>query len=198
MRLLIGLLSLLLAACNTPEIERPVVVLKTDMGDIHVQIAVQSAPVTGTNFLRLAEGGHLDGAGFYRVVRPDNDNGTPAISVIQGGLQDGSMRFREIPHESTEDTGLRHTDGAISMARAEVGTASTEFFICVGDQPALDFGGKRNPDGQGFAVFGYVIDGMDVVRKIHALEADALTDNPYLAGQVFSNPVEIASARIRD
>ena len=199
MRLLICALSLLMAACDVvPEMERPVVVLQTELGDIYVQIASDAAPVTGTNFLRLVEGGHLDGAGFYRVVRPDNDNGTPPISVIQGGLQDRSARFKAIPHESTEDTGLRHIDGAISMARAEVGTASTEFFICVGDQPALDFGGKRNPDGQGFAVFGYVVDGMDVVRKIHMLKADALTENPYLAGQVFSNPVRIASARTRD
>ena len=198
MRLLISALALTVAACAAPDAERPVIVMQTDTGDIRIEIAADAAPVTGTNFMRLVEGGHLDGAGFYRVVRPDNDNGTPAISVIQGGLQDGSMRFAAIPHETTDATGLTHVDGAISMARGEVGTASTEFFICVGAQPALDFGGARNPDGQGFAVFGRVVDGMDVVRKIHALQADALTDNPYLAGQVLSNPIEIASARIRD
>lgn len=198
MRLLICMLASTLAACAAPDAERPVIVMQTDMGDIHIEIAADAAPVTGTNFLRLVQGGHLDGAGFYRVVRPDNDNGTPAISVIQGGLQDGSMRFTAIPHETTEATGLKHVDGAISMARGEVGTASTEFFICVGAQPALDFGGKRNPDGQGFAVFGRVVDGMDVVRKIHALKADALTDNPYLAGQVLTNPVRIESVRIAD
>ena len=101
------------------------------------------------------------------------------------------MRFAAIPHETTDATGLAHVDGAISMARGEVGTASTEFFICVGAQPALDFGGARNPDGQGFAVFGHVVDGMDVVRN-------ALTDNPYLAGQVLSNPVTIESVRVPD
>lgn len=197
MRLITCALSLMLAAC-APEAERPVIVMQTDMGDIRIEIAADAAPVTGTNFLRLVEGGHLDGAGFYRIVRPDNDNGTPVISVIQGGLQDGSMRFTSIAHESTDTTGLKHVDGAISMARGEVGTASTEFFICVGAQPALDFGGKRNPDGQGFAVFGRVVDGMDVVRRIHALKADALTDNPYLAGQVLANPVKIESVRITD
>ena len=198
MRKLICMLSLIVAACTAPSAERPVIVMQTSQGDIHIEIAVDAAPITGTNFLRLAEGGHLDGAGFYRVVRPDNDNGTPAISMIQGGLQDGSMRFSAIPHESTETTGLKHVDGAISMARGQVGTASSEFFISVGAQPALDFGGARNPDGQGFAVFGRVVDGMDVVRSIHALNADALTRNPYLAGQVLSNPVRIESVRILD
>ena len=198
MRLLILLISITLAACGAPDDKRPVVLMKTSMGNIEVEIAADAAPLTGANFLRLVDGGHLDGAGFYRIVRPENDNGTPPISVIQGGVQDGASPFPPVPHETTERTGLLHVDGAISMARAEVGTASTEFFIAVGPQPALDFGGERNSDGQGFAVFGKVVSGMDVVRAIHALQADALTDNSYLAGQILSNPVVIESVRIAD
>ncbi|MCJ7679342.1 MAG: peptidylprolyl isomerase, partial [Candidatus Aminicenantes bacterium] len=76
-----------------------------------------------------------------------------------------------IGHETTETTGVKHEDGVISMARSEPGTASSEFFICINAQPELDFGGKRNPDGQGFAAFGRVIEGMDIVRKIQAVEA---------------------------
>ena len=198
MRILMLFVSLMIAACGSPEAKRPEILMQTSMGDIRIEIAADVAPLTGANFLRLAEGGYLDGAGFYRVVRPDNDNGTPPISVIQGGVQDRGSPFAPIAHETTERTGLKHVDGAISMARAGIGTASTEFFICVGEQPALDFGGERNADGLGFAVFGRVVSGMDVVRRIHALEADALTSNPYLAGQVLANPIVIESVSIAD
>ena len=104
---------------------------------------------------------------FYRVVtqsnQPQNDI---KIEVIQGGLITEEKMYEPIAHETTEETGIPHKDGVISMARNEPGTATSEFFICVGDQPELDFGGKRNPDGQGFAAFGKVIEGMEVVRKI--------------------------------
>jgi len=109
-------------------------------------------------------------ARFYRVVRMDNQpNNMVKIEVIQGGLKEDHhpQMLPPIPHESTEQTGLHHEDGTISMARNEPGTATSEFFICVGAQPELDFGGKRNPDGAGFAAFGKVIEGMEVVRVIH-------------------------------
>jgi peptidyl-prolyl cis-trans isomerase A (cyclophilin A) len=95
------------------------------------------------------------------------------IEVIQGGLKaDGHPdSLTPIAHETTAQTGILHKDGTISMARNEPGTASSEFFICIHDQPELDFGGKRNPDGQGFAAFGRVTDGMDVVREIQSLPA---------------------------
>ena len=86
-----------------------------------------------------------------------------------------------IPHETTQQTGLRHADGTLSMARNEPGTASSEFFICVGDQPELDFGGKRNPDGAGFAAFGKVLAGLDVVRKIHQSPAREQAHEPSIA-----------------
>ncbi len=187
---------LALSACTT-EPEPPVLVMTTDAGVVEVEMAVMEAPLTTSNFLRLAEGGHLDGAGFYRVVRPENDNGEPVIAVLQGGIQDGLQPFPPIPHESTEQTGLRHVDGAISMARISPGTASTEFFICVGDQPALDFGGERNADGEGFAVFGRVVSGMDVVRAIHSTPADQLSGDGYVAGQILAEPVRILSVQLK-
>jgi len=168
------------------------VVIRTEMGDITVEIYTREAPVTGSNFLSLAEKGVYAGALFYRVVRTGNQPGNPVkIQVVQGGLYHDSLvaAFPPIGHETTEITGIMHTDGVISMARNEPGTASTEFFICIGDQPELDFGGARNPDGQGFAAFGKVVSGMAVVRAIQALPD---------SGQMLIRPVRIHQiSRIR-
>lgn len=169
------------------------VVMTTALGDVEIEVFVEAAPKTAQNFLQLVDGGHLNGGTFYRVVSPENDHGSPVISVIQGGIGDAESPLPPIAHESTEDTGLRHTDGAMSMARGGVGTATTEFFICIGDQPALDFGAARNPDRQGFAVFGRVVAGMDVVRAIHQSPADAPTESEYVAGQILEVPVAIVS-----
>lgn len=167
--------------------------MTTSLGVITIEIDTGAAPLTATNFLRLVDGGHLDGGSFYRSVSPENDNGSPVISVIQGGLGDAEGPFAPIAHETTAATGLLHIDGAISMARAEVGTASTEIFICIGDQPAIDFGAERNSDKQGFAVFGRVVGGMDVVRAIHSQPADAPTESAYVAGQILEEPVAIVA-----
>lgn len=153
------------------EAKYPCVSIKTEMGDITVEIYAKEAPITAANFLEYVDEGLFRDATFYRVVtmdnQPDNDI---KIEVVQGGLgfKEGSQSLPPIAHETTEKTGILHKDGVISMARLEPGTASSEFFICVGDQPELDFGGKRNPDSQGFAAFGKVVAGMDVVRKIHS------------------------------
>lgn len=167
--------------------------MTTSLGVVEMEIYTDAAPATSSNFMRLVDGGHLDGGSFYRAVSPENDNGSPVISVIQGGLGDAEGPFPPIAHETTAETGLLHVDGAVSMARAEVGTASTEIFICIGDQPALDFGAARNPDEQGFAVFGRVIEGMDVVKAIHTQPADAPTESAYVAGQILEEPVKIIS-----
>lgn len=143
------------------------------MGEIVCEIDTVHAPVTAKNFLMHIKNGTFENALFYRVVRPDNQPVSKVkIEVIQGGLYDDKLIEKQpsIIHETTQQTGLKHTNGALSMARNEPGTASTEFFICVGDQPSLDFAGTRNPDGQGFAVFGRVISGMEVVRKIQQLK----------------------------
>jgi peptidyl-prolyl cis-trans isomerase A (cyclophilin A) len=171
------------------------VLMATGLGPIELEIYTNAAPITADNFLRLVDGQHLDGGMFYRTVSPDNDNGNPVISVIQGGIGDAEGPFPPITHETTSDTGLLHIDGAISMARGEVGTATTEFFICIGEQPALDFGASRNPDQQGFAVFGRVVRGMDVVKAIHEHRSDAPTESEYMQGQIFEEPVAIISVR---
>ena len=184
-----------LAACGSDEATIETVTMTTSRGDIEVELYAVQAPITVANFLQLIDGGHFDGATFYRAVSPANDNGSPVISVIQGGLGDAASPFPPIAHESTAQTGLSHVDGTISMARSAPGTATSEFFICIGDQPALDFGAARNLDAQGFAAFGRVVSGMDVVRAIHNSPAGAATEDEYTQGQMLDNPVEIYSAR---
>jgi len=131
--------------------------------------------VTANNFLTYVDENRFEGAVFYRIVRSDNQPGDSIrIAVIQGGLYEDNhpAMLPPIDHETTRQTGILHQDGVISMARWHPGTATSEFFICVGDQPDLDFQGRRNPDEQGFAAFGKVLDGMDVVRKIHQLPVE--------------------------
>ncbi|NQU53071.1 MAG: peptidylprolyl isomerase [Bacteroidetes bacterium] len=147
----------------------PKVKFETTQGEIVFEIDTINAPVTAKNFLKHVGMGTYKNAVFYRVVRMDNQpQNKIKIEVIQGGVfvEDQFEKIKPIRHETTKETGLLHLDGTLSMARMEPGTASTEFFICVGDQPELDFGGKRNPDGQGFAAYGKVVKGMDVVREI--------------------------------
>lgn len=150
----------------------PIVDITTPLGTISVEIDQQHAPGTAANFLGYVDRGDYDGGRFYRTVTPDNQpDDTIRIAVIQGGMAewDNYPRYEAtgIPLERTTATGLKHLDGTISMARMTPDSANSEFFICVGDQPELDFGGKRNPDGQGFAAFGQVVDGMDVVHAIN-------------------------------
>lgn len=171
------------------------VAMATGEGEIVIELYLDRAPVTAGNFLKLADNGDLDGGSFYRVVNDRNDRGSPKIEVIQGGLGDAGEGFDTIAHESTAQTGILHEDGVISMARDAVGTASTEFFICIGDQPGLDHGQPRNADMQGFAAFGRVVSGMDVVRRINGLPADAPSYSEYTAGQILADPVPITSVR---
>ena len=170
-------------------------IMSTDLGDIEIDLYVDKAPISTANFLQLVDGGHLDGGTFYRVVSYENDKGSPKIEVIQGGLNVEEGPFPPIEHETTEQTGILHTDGVISMARGDVGTASTEFFIVIGDQPALDYGEVRNPDEQGFAAFGKVVSGMDVVRAINESPADGPSDSDYTKGQMLTEPVTIISVK---
>jgi len=185
-----------LPACGSSKPEPVLVEVTTDLGRFVVDVYVAAAPESSKSFLEFVDGNLYEGATFYRTVTRDNDNGSPVIEVIQGGLADDAETPAPVRHETTEQTGILHKDGVISLARAEPGTGSgAAFFICIGDQPGLDFGAPRNPDMQGFAAFGKVIEGMDVVRAIHAREANAPTDSPYLAGQILTEPVVIQSAR---
>jgi len=164
-----------------PGTQNPQILIQTEFGHVKVEIYEEKAPITAPNFLRYIDKNLFEGASFYRTVTMDNQpNNDIKIEVIQGGLRfaDSKERLPAIEHETTDTTGILHKDGVISMARNEPGTASSEFFICIGDQPELDFGGKRNPDGQGFAAFGKVIEGMDVVRKIQKQPVDGQMLNP--------------------
>jgi peptidyl-prolyl cis-trans isomerase A (cyclophilin A) len=172
------------------------VVLATELGTIEIEVFEEAAPLSSASFLTFVEAGLLDGGSFYRTVSPANDHGEPAISVIQGGVSEETDQPGPVAHETTEMTGIRHQDGIVSLARAEVGSASgAAFFICIGDQPGLDYGGMRNKDGQGFAAFGRVIAGMDVVHAIHRREARGPSESPYTQGQMLTEPVKILTAR---
>jgi peptidyl-prolyl cis-trans isomerase A (cyclophilin A) len=153
-----------------PAVEaNPVVVIKTELGDIEVELYSRQVPITVKNFLAYIDSGMYKDATFHRTVRLDNQpRDSVKIVVIQGSRASGGKRdFPAIELERTNKTGLQHKDGTISMARGVANSAMSSFFICIGDQPELDFGGKRNTDGQGFAAFGTVIKGMDIVKKIN-------------------------------
>jgi peptidyl-prolyl cis-trans isomerase A (cyclophilin A) len=165
------------------------VLIETELGEIEVEVDAVRAPVTAENFLRYVDSGHYDGGQFHRTVTPDNqpDNDVK-IEVVQASVAEAkdSEDREPIPLERTTTTGLSHRDGAISMARGGPDSATLSFFLCIGDQPELDFGGKRNPDGQGFAAFGRVVSGMDVVRKVQASPREE---------QRLTPPVRITSVR---
>lgn len=159
----------LLAAPLAAQDSRPVMVrIETALGEIVVALRPDRAPKTVANFLRYVDAGLYDGGVFHRTVKLDNQpQSAVKIEVIQGGPNpDKPERFPPVELERTSVTGLRHVDGAISMARFAPDSAVADFFFCIGDQPELDFGGKRNPDRQGFAAFGLATSGRDVIRRI--------------------------------
>lgn len=163
-------LSLALALGETP---RTRAILETSLGKIEVELFTDKAPLSAGHFIRMVREGYLNKGSFYRTVTMENQpRNKVKILVVQGGLMEDRLvdKAPRVAHETTEQTGLSHLRGALSFARSEPGSASTEFFITLRDEPELDFGGKRNPDGQGFAVFGRVVSGMDVVEKIHRLK----------------------------
>lgn len=160
-------------------------VLHTELGEIELALDAAHAPATVANFLHYVDAGLYTDGVFHRTVTPDNQpHNDVKIEVIQGGINPdrGQEDGPPIALERTSVTGLKHRDGTISMARNGPDTATSDFFICVGDQPELDFGGRRNPDGQGFAAFGQVTRGMDIVRAIQQSPAD---------GQKLTPPVKI-------
>jgi len=165
------------------------ILIESEQGIIEIMVETLRAPITAANFLRYVEDGFYDGGQFHRTVtmenQPDND---VRIEVVQAGVnpERAEQRGGPIPLERTRVTMLAHRDGTISMARGAPDSAVADFFICIGDQPSLDFGGARNPDGQGFAAFGQVVRGMDIVRAIQIAPAD---------GQKLTPPVQILRAR---
>ena len=165
--------------------------VETDLGAFVIEVDSEVAPLTVANYLAYVDGRFLDGGSVYRVVTLQNQapDTRHRIEVVQWGMNLTDGRAPPLPpiaHETTRDTGLRHRDGTVSMARSTPGSAAAEFFICIGDQPELDFGGGRNPDGQGFAAFGRVVAGQDVVRAFHSRGQ---------ASQYLAPPIAVRSVR---
>lgn len=164
---------LLLFACKQPDTAgNPHVVIETKYGEIELELYADKAPQTVKAFLSYVDSGHYENTSFYRVLNPTNQpSNAPKTEILQGGLwrtkHAKAVSITGIPHESTGTTGVKHKDGVISVARLAPGTAGSEFFICIDDQPGLDEGGENVEDRLGYAAFGKVVRGMNVVRKIY-------------------------------
>jgi len=184
-------LALLWLASQSPA---PVVevAFETEFGRITIAVDRAPTPATAENFLKYVSGGFYDGGRFHRSVRPDTEPRRDVpIQVVQAGINQARAgdAFPAIPLERTNVTGLSHVDGVVSMARGGPDTGRSDFFICIADQKELDFAGRRNADGQGFAAFGRVVSGMDVVRRIQAA--------PVRDGsQTLTPPIAILRARV--
>jgi len=174
------------------------VLLDTDMGRIVAELYPTRAPATTANFLRYLDEGHYGAASIYRTMRPGAGARPNRVRVVQGGV-DPSCRnppLPSVPLESTDVTGLRHVDGTLSIARWEPETGASEFFIVIGDGAILDHGGDSKPDGQGFAAFGRIVEGMDIVRRINDASADAPTEHLHMEGQALTAPVALRMKRL--
>ena len=179
---------LLLIHAQSPSPPPVVVVFETELGHIDIEVNAAQAPATAANFLKYVEGTFYDGGVFHRTVRPDTEpNRTHPIQVIQARRAGGRQGFPAVALERTSATKLKHLDGTVSMARSTPDSATNEFFICIGDQPSLDEGGGRNADNQGFAAFGRVTRGMDVVKAIQAAAVRSGT-------QTLEPPIRIVKA----
>lgn len=190
-RALIGALAML-AASPALAAGKPRVAIETDKGTIVVELEDQKAPITAKNFLYYVDKHRFDGGQFFRANRA---KGAPGAGSIQGQPKPYSRRAPPIAHESTLKTGLKHKTGAISMGRDAPGSATADFFICASPQPYLDAKPGKSDAAQGYAVFGYVVQGMDVVKKILAGRTDGQTNVPSMKGQILNPPVKIISMK---
>ena len=194
-RFFIGLACLFLLACGPKVDNSPNVIFETTLGAIEIEIYPDKAPLSSADFLSYVDRKYYNGQGFYRAVTPANDNLDMGMSIIQGGRLDAQPISQPIAHESTKETGLRNKEGMVSLARQDIGTGSAAFFfINVDNNAVLDFGGERHPDGQGFAVFGKVVEGMDVVRTIQDSEKLSAVQSDATVAQFLVNPVIITKA----
>ena len=177
-------------AAAVPAAAAPIkVLLHLQAGDIVIVLDAEHAPVTTANFLHYVDQKRYDGARFYRALKIDD---TGQYGLLQGGLRGGRVQeFKPIAHESPAVTGLHHVDGAVSMARNAPGTATSEFFIVVGDLSSLD-GGADDP---GYAVFGHVESGMPLVHDLLGLPRSQDAGDGSMQGQILAEPVKILSAR---
>lgn len=173
------------------------VVIETDKGDITLELYPEKAPVTVDNFIQNVKAGLYEGGRFYRASRLDNNPTAKrkVLTLIQGGKNEQKQEREPIAHETTIQSGLSHLDGVISMARLDPGTATTEFFICIGDNSGLDTGSTRYEEGkrEGYAAFGRVIKGMDVVVAIQQQPTGsrAKDDDDWFGQQLINDTVVI-------
>ncbi|MFY7900566.1 MAG: peptidylprolyl isomerase [Chitinophagaceae bacterium] len=184
----LGCLLFLLLSCGTQKSQNPHVEIITELGNIEVELYPKKAPKPVAAFLHFVDSGFYEKSSFYRVLNNNNQPSDAAkTELIQGGIWNSKRKVSTtIPHESTAKTGILHENGTISLARLAVGSASTEFFICIGKQEGLDYGGDNNADKQGYAAFGKVVKGMNVVIKISEQEDSQ---------QYFDNPIFIKNIR---
>ena len=191
----LGVVCAALAACGPKVDASPNVILETEMGIIEIETYPEKAPASAGDFLNYVDRGFYNNEGFYRVVRADNDPRQMGMSLIQGGRLDTEPKTPPIAHELTSDTGLRNDSGMVAIARDAPGTGSAAyFFINIGNNNFLDEGGERNPDGAGYAVFGKVVEGMDVVEAIQSGEAGRAVEDEVVKGQYLTRPVLITKA----
>jgi peptidyl-prolyl cis-trans isomerase A (cyclophilin A) len=174
----------LLASCKQKTSTTPHIEIQTARGNIEIELYPLKAPKTVAAFLSYIDSGFYNNSNFYRVLSDENQpSNATKTELIQGGIWRSKNKIASqlpgIPHETTQQTGILHTDGTISLARLAPGTAGAEFFICIGKQPGLDYGGENIVDKQGYAAFGRVVKGMDIVRKIYRQnEEDQYFDPP--------------------
>ena len=171
-------------------------VFETALGNIEIEVYPEQAPLSSASFLLAIDKDLFENnkGVFYRAVHNENDIGSPKIEVIQAGLIDQTSNLPPIPIETTRQTGILHKDGVLSLARGGTTGSGTGFFICIGDQPSLDYGGKRNSDGKGFAAFGKVTKGMGVVRRIQRMETHEQSPDNAMMGQMLIEPIGIVRA----
>jgi len=187
MKKLTLLLAVILISNSIQAQDQVKCLIDTSLGEIEIELYQNKAPVTVHNFLQYVDSTSYKNSSFFRVCTPENEAEREVkIQVIQGGNIPEDKQQPPIKIETTVETQILHKNGTLSMARSAPNTATSSFFICINDQPELDFGGKRNPDGQGFAAFGQVTKGMDVVLKIQSEE----NENQYL-----TEPIEIYSIK---
>lgn len=193
--LMTGLIGLALLSAAVPALAQdpaiaPVrVALETAQGTIVIETDPR-APITSTNFVRYADERRFDGVAFYRGMTV-----APGYALVQGGPSGASDRvLPPIAHEPTSQTGLSHVNGAVSMAQSAPGTATGDFFIIIGDLTSLD-AGKASPEDPGFAVFGRVVEGMDVVQAILEAPKSPTEGEGVMRGQMLAPRIPILTAR---
>ena len=170
------------------------VVVTTTLGEVHVALESQRAPVTVANFLRYVDARRFDNSSLYRAVKIDAEGN---YGLVQGGLKgDRKKLFKPIAHESPAVTGLSHVNGTISMARTDPGTADADFFFIIGDLTALD--GKADGSDPGYAAFGHVTQGMEILKQVLLAPRSEDVGDGSMKGQILSEPVKILSIRRQD